>query len=184
MFFLFFSPIYKSYKCSRTAKRLLTKIRICTRGRLCGCSHSVSSKIAASFEKSKDGEHIRLQIIGRGIWIRWGWWRKQWGEGAAAAVIFNRVTAAKVTWAQMHMEGAHQKCQPPKSCSSECLVSQQTDIYLHIIPRAESAKARKTFHKWLRWIEAYYQRRGWWKGNNSRVSWLPKIKNYQHIWLW
>jgi len=45
---------------------------------------------------------LRLQIIGRGIWIGWGWWRKQWGEGA---VIFYRVTADQVTWAQMFMEG-------------------------------------------------------------------------------
>ncbi|KAJ6950499.1 disease resistance protein [Populus alba x Populus x berolinensis] len=60
---------------------------------------------------------------------------------AAAAVIFNEVTAVKVTRAQMHMEGAHRTCQPPKSCLSEIELSQETDIYFHTVPRSESAKA-------------------------------------------
>jgi len=40
----------------------------------------------------------------------------------------------------MYMEGAHQTCQPPKSCSSEYEFSQQTDIYLHTIPRSSLPK--------------------------------------------
>jgi hypothetical protein len=49
-------------------KRLLTKIRLCTSEQLWGCSRSVSSKIAASFEQSKiAGGHFHLQILGRGI---------------------------------------------------------------------------------------------------------------------
>ena len=57
------------------------------------------------------------------------------------------VTAVMVTWDQLYMEGAHQACQPPKSCSSGFEFSRQTDIYLHTVPHSKSAKAGNPWHK-------------------------------------